>query len=268
LSSKRAQAVYARTARDRAERLLGLKAIPRQDYDRAIADDELAQSDLRQAEAELQRARSTASQLGANASTAGNITIRSPQSGVVLTRNAVPGTVVEAGAPLVAITDPSELWLVVSAPEQFAGLFRSGGDLRFTVPAYADTFTARINSLGVGLDPETRTLPVRAAVGSRSDRLKPGMLATVVVSGVRQAAAVLLPDDAVQLIDGKPTTFIVGHDTKGGARFTRREVVLGSRTGGKVAVLRGLNAGDVVVMSGAFAVKAEFQKGAMPKMEM
>jgi hypothetical protein len=29
-----------------------------------------------------------------------------------------------------------------------------------------------------------------------------------------------------------------------------------------------VNAGDVVVTSGAFSVKAEFQKGGMPKMEM
>ena len=268
LSSKRAQAAYAKAARDRAQRLLALKAIPRQDYDRAIADDELAQSDLRQAEAELERARSTANQLGADASTTGNITIRSPQRGVVLTRNAMPGTVVEAGAPLVAVTDPTELWLVVNAPEQFTGLFRRGGELRFVVPAYADTFAARINSLGAGLDPDTRTLPVRGVVNSRNGRLKPGMLATVIVSGGRQTVAVQLPDDAVQLIGGKPTVFTVAPDAKGGARFTRREVVLGSRAGGKVAVLQGLNAGDVVVTSGAFAVKAEFQKGAMPKMEM
>jgi hypothetical protein len=33
-------------------------------------------------------------------------------------------------------------------------------------------------------------------------------------------------------------------------------------------VLRGLAAGDVVVTAGAFAVKAELQKGSMSKMEM
>jgi hypothetical protein len=44
--------------------------------------------------------------------------------------------------------------------------------------------------------------------------------------------------------------------------------VLGSRFDGRVAVLRGLAATDVVVTRGAFAVKAEFQKRAMPKMEM
>src|SRR5213078_4040779 len=42
----RAQASYARSARERAERRLALKAIPQQDYDRAIADDELASAEL------------------------------------------------------------------------------------------------------------------------------------------------------------------------------------------------------------------------------
>ena len=43
LASRRAQATYVKSARDRGERLLAL-AIPRQDYERAIADDELARS--------------------------------------------------------------------------------------------------------------------------------------------------------------------------------------------------------------------------------
>jgi membrane fusion protein, heavy metal efflux system len=70
------------------------------------------------------------------------------------------------------------------------------------------------------------------------------------------------------MVAGMPTVFVVETDAKGGARFTRRKVELGSRGNGKVAVINGLRAGDLVVTQGAFAVKAEFQKGAMPKMEM
>ena len=85
--------------------LLALKAIPRQDYERAVADDELAQSAVTQAEAELTRTRSSAEQLGAVASASGEIELRSPLTGVVLARPAVPGTVVEAGAPLAIVTE-------------------------------------------------------------------------------------------------------------------------------------------------------------------
>ena len=193
--------------------------------------------------------------------------LRSPQAGVVLSRTAVPGAVVDAGAPLVVVTDPSRLWLVVNAPEKFAGLFRAGGELRFVVPAYADTFPARVTALGAGLDADTRTLPVRASVGSRGGRLKPGMLATVAVAGARTSAAVLVPEDAVQSIDGKENIFVVAPDGKGGARVTRREVDVGPRADARVAITRGLGAGELVVTAGAFAVKSAFKKGAVP-MEM
>src|SRR5262245_10700601 len=269
LSSRRAESQYAASARARAERLLALKAIPRQDYERAVTDDERARSALAQAEAEVRRARSTAEQLGVGASGGGEVVLRAPFAGTVLARTAVPGTVVEAGAPLVVVTDPSSLWLAVNAPEQLAGLFQRGGRLRFTVRAYpADTFSARVDAVGAGLEPETRTLSVRADVTGGIGRLKPQMLASVLVEGVGNVTAAFIPEDALQLIQGKPHVFLARPDTSGGARFDRREVVVGSRSGGRVPVLRGLAAGDVVVTAGAFGVKAQFQKATMPKMEM
>jgi cobalt-zinc-cadmium efflux system membrane fusion protein len=274
VTSRRAQSRYARSARERADRLLALKAIPRQDYERAIADDEAAHAALTQAEAELRRARSTAEQLGAGAgagagaSPSGEIALRSPLAGVVLARTAIPGSVIEAGSPLVVVTDPSSLWLQVSAPEKFASLFRQGGRLRLTVPAYAaDTFSARIEAVGAGLDPTTRTLTVRGVVPS-GGKLKAEMLATVVVEGVAMVPAVILPDDAVQLLDGKAVVFVAKPDGNGGAQLVARPVEVGSRARGRVAVIRGLSAGDVVVTRGAFAIKAQLRKGSMPGMEM
>lgn len=265
----RAQAAYARSARDRAERLLALKAIPRQDYERAVADDAAAQATLTQAEAEVRRARSTAGQLGGGAAVTGQLAVRAPLAGVVLARTAVPGSVVEAGAPLVVVTDPTSLWLTVDAPEALAGGFRRGGELRFAVPAYpGDTFGARIEAVGAGLDPQTRTLPVRGMVTGGTARLKPEMLATVMVAGGAAGPAVLLPDEAVQLVAGRPTVFVATPDGKGGARFVARPVETGARANGRVAVTRGLAAGDVVVVAGSYAVKAELQKGSMPDMDM
>ena len=269
LSARRAEAQYASSARARAERLLTLKAIPRQDYERAVTDEEHARASVVQAEAEARRARATAQQLSVGANESGEVALRSPFAGVILSRSAIPGAVVDAGAPLVVVTDPSRLWLIVNAPEQLAGLFHRGGRLRFTVPAYpADTFAARVDAVGVGLEPETRTLSVRAVVDDSRNRLKPQMLANVVVEGVGSSPAAWIPEDAVQLLQGKPHVFLARPDSKGGATFERREVLLGSRAGGRVAVLRGLGAGDTVVLAGAFAVKAEFQKSSMPKMEM
>ena len=270
VSSRQAQATYAHAARERAERLLALKAIPRQDVERAIADDELASAALTQAQAELRRARSTASQLGTGDVTAtGEIAVRSPLAGVVLTRTAEPGSVVDAGAPLVVVTDPASLWLEIDAPEQIASLFRRGGRLRFVVPsAQADTFDARVDAVGAGLEPETRTLSVRATVPNARGHLKSSMLATVLVEGAGTAVAALVPDEAVQMVDSQPSVFVVTPDGKGGARFTARPVTVASRSGGKAAITHGLAGGDVIVTRGAFAVRAQLEKGAMPDMDM
>jgi len=269
VSSRQAQAAYAKSARDRAERLLALKAIPRQDYERAVADDELARSGVAQAEAELTRARTAAEQLGAAASASGVIELRAPLAGVVLARTAVPGTVVEAGSPLVVVTDPLTLWLTINAPEALAGAFRTGEILRFAVPSYAgETFAAQVEAVGAGLDPGTRTLPVRATVDNRAGRLKPEMIATVTANGGPRVAAAIVPEGAVQMLKGKPVVFLARPQPNGSARFVARDVEVGSRDGARAAVTRGLTAGDVIVTKGAFAVKAQLEKGAMPKMEM
>ena len=265
VSSRKAAALYAKTARERAERLLAIKAIARQDYERAVADDEAARSGVAQAEAESRRAAGTARQLGADGSLpSGEIALRSPLAGVVLQRLATPGAVVEAGASLIVVTDPSSLWLEVSSPEQFTSLFRAGTPLRFTVPAYAgETFSARVMSVGAGLDPTTRTLTVRASAAS-GGKLKAEMLASVLVEGGARIMSVILPEDAVQLLDGKPTVFLATPDTKGGAHFEPRTVEPGARTSGTVAILKGLAKGDVVVTRGATSVRAQLKKGNAP----
>ena len=195
--------------------------------------------------------------------------IRSPLNGVVLARTAVPGTGVEIGAPLVIVTDPSTLWLAIDAPENLASLFRVGAQLRFTVPAYpADTFSARIDAIGAGLDPSTRTLPIRGVLRNQGERLKPEMLASVSAAGGNAAQAPSVPEDAVQLLDGKTVVFIAHPDASGGAHFVPQNVQVGSRSGGRIAITQGLTAGDLVVTRGALAIKAQIKKGAMPEMEM
>ena len=94
------------------------------------------------------------------------------------------------------------------------------------------------------------------------------MLATVLVAGGAAVPAVLLPDEAVQLVAGRPTVFVATPDGKGGARLVARTVETGARASGRVAVTRGLATGDVVVVAGGYAVKAELQKGSMPDMDM
>ena len=262
LNARRVSANYARASRERAERLLAAKAMSRQEVDRAQADDELAQSSVVQAQAELDRARLAMEQLGAGPN--GEIVLRAPAGGVVLSRDAVPGGVVDAGTTLLTITDPSTLWLRIAATEQLASSLRSGTRMTFTVPAFSEeTFEGVVRNIASSLDPATRTLPVHAVVRNTTGRLRPEMFATVRIENGRPASGVAVPDGAIQLLDERPVVFIAAPDANGGARFTRRSVEILARRPDGSQVVSGVQPGDLIVVAGAFAVKSQFSRGKM-----
>lgn len=267
VNSRKAAAAYSRSARDRAERLLALKAIPRQDVERAIADDELAQAALAQAQAELARAKSVIAQLGVEG-VAGQIVLRAPIAGVVTSRDVMPGAVVMAGMPLITIADPTRLWLSVSVPESDAATMRVGMRLRFVVGAAArDTFDARIQSVSGTFDSLTRALPVRAVVADARGVLRPEMFAKVWLVQANQRA-ITVPDSAVQRVGNALVVFVARPNANGGATFTSRPVDIGVTQHSRTAIVRGLAVGDLIVVTGAFAVKSQLLRSSMPKMEM
>jgi len=264
VNSRRAALAYAKTARERAERLLAAKAGARQDLDRALADEELAQAALAQAQAEVARARTAVEQLGVSSST-GQMAIRSPLSGLVLTREVTPGAVVQAGAALVTVSDVSTLWLKIAAPDRAANALTPGQTVRFSVAALpGETFQARIDSLGGGLDPQTRTIPVRATVANTSGRLRPHMFTTVLLEVGAKTNATAVPEDAVVLLDEQPAVFIAIPEDGGGARLERRNIQVGGKSGERTLVLGGIQPDDNIVVRGAFAVKSLFERAKMP----
>ena len=259
LGAHRVAARYARTAFDRAERLLALKAISRQDVERARVEREEAESMQVQAEAEVERALATLAQLGV--SKTGDMIVSAPLAGVVLTRDAVPGSVVDAGDPLLMITDPSTLWLDIAATERVAPVLKAGGRVTFTVAELLPRrFEAVIESVGGALDPATRTLPVHAIVVNESGALRPAMFATVMLPLGEARDGVSVPEGAMQLLEQRPVVFVATPDAGGGARFERRDVEVGARSSDGVHIVNGLTPGEIVVVEGAFAVKTAFAR--------
>lgn len=263
LTARRAGLTYARSARQRAERLLEAKAAPRQDLERAEADEALAQSNLAQAEAEMSRTRTTLRTLGIGAAD-GVIVLRSPLDGVVLSREAAPGAVVAPGTPLITVSDASSLWLDVSLPAAAASGLANGSRVRFGVAAFpADTFEARVVSIAGALDPLSRALPVRAAVTSTRNRLRAAMFATVWLESGARTVSVAIPARAVMQLDGRSVVFVATPGAAGAVRLERRDVVLAGQQGGVARVQSGVKMGELVVTDGAFAVKATFSRAKM-----
>jgi membrane fusion protein, heavy metal efflux system len=263
VSSREAALSFARSTRERAERLLEAKAAARQDVERARAEEQLADSALAQARAEAERSSAALTHLGVD--DVGRMVLRSPIAGVVIGRAAIPGSVVQGGAPLVTITDPSTLWLDLAAPETVAVMLRAGSTLHFSTEAFPeDHFGARIRTVGAALDPQTHTVPVRAVVANPGRRLMPGMFVSVAVDAGAPRPGVRVPDAAVQLLDERPVVFVARTDASGAVTFERRDVELGAKADGRTQIVKGVAPGELVVSAGAFAVKSEFARSKMP----
>ncbi|MBS0612946.1 MAG: efflux RND transporter periplasmic adaptor subunit [Proteobacteria bacterium] len=105
----------------------------------------------------------------------------------------------------------------------------------------------KLDFVDAAVDPRTGTLPVRLTVPNPERMLRAGQFARVVVDAQKLPDALLLPQRAVQELQGRNFVWLAGADQKA----ERRDVVMGSRVGEQWLVVSGLTAGDEVVVDGA-----------------
>jgi membrane fusion protein, copper/silver efflux system len=115
----------------------------------------------------------------------------------------------------------------------------------------------RISYVYPTLNPETRTARVRVILPNGDLRLKPGMYATLRITGSARGDVLTVPREAVLSTGTRNVVFVREKD----GALAPREVVLGVTSGERVEVLRGLAAGDAVVASATFLIDAESNLG-------
>jgi len=234
----------------RAESLNAEEIIPRKDYLRAKADRDKAAAALRAA---ADRLRLLGGSPNASGSAVSAFAVTAPFAGTVIEKKATLGELASPSEPLFSIADLSRVWIQADLPESALAKGRIGANAKVTVPAYpGEVFAGRVGHIGASLDKDTRTVAARIEVANADGRLKPEMFATatIEVAGDKREA-ISLPDAAIVLMDGKPTVFVY----RQGA-YEAVQVEPGERIGGRTVLKSGLMAGDQVVTSGTYALKA------------
>lgn len=182
------------------------------------------------------------------------VVLRSPATGVVIEKLARVGQRFMAGEVLYQVAELDRVWLVANVFEQDVAALASGRQVRATFDAYPGrAFVGRVALVYPALESGTRTLAVRIEMANTDGALKPGLYGNVEIAGPAVNAAVAVPNSAV-LDSGKRQLVFVA---AGGGRFESREVEIGTQADGFVAVLRGLAAGESVVVDGNFLIDAE-----------
>jgi membrane fusion protein, heavy metal efflux system len=213
---------------------------------------------LHEAENRLQAARETLVGLGGEG---GRIAIRSPISGVVTRRAALPGSRVDAGTSLFTVVDPSVVWLTVNVPASAAGGVSRNSMATFTTEGSATTYPARrIVSVGSVIDPVSRTLPLIYEVTNPTEAIKVGANARALVRTAGRMDGVIIPTSAILDDNGRAIVFVQA----GGERFERREVTLGGREGELTLVRTGVQPGERVVSGAPYQVRLASLSTAVP----
>jgi membrane fusion protein, copper/silver efflux system len=181
------------------------------------------------------------------------VPLRSPVSGHVIVKNALPGVYVQPGASLFEVADLGTVWVLAEVYEYEAGRVRVGQEARFELAAYpGEAFAGRVRFIYPSLDPSTRALRLRLELKNPGFRLKPGMYGNVTLELARSEGLVV-PRDAVIDTGEVQYAFVA----RPGGRFEPRRLKIGARAEGKLEVLSGLSEGETVVTTGNFLVDSE-----------
>jgi cobalt-zinc-cadmium efflux system membrane fusion protein len=215
----------------------------------AVKDLEAAQSSYNQAQAEFDRAQTRVQSLnvGGQVASVRGIRITSPVSGYVTALSASPGTYVnDTSTPLMTVADLSSVWITANVPEADVGGIAKGQDVDATLSAYPEqVFHGQVGFVSQVLQTDTRRDMVRAVFTNTDGRLKPNMFAKASIA-VPQPAQVFVPDSALLMNNDSTTVFVEVSPWA----FERRTVELSYDETAGARVLKGLKAGDRVVVKG------------------
>jgi len=186
----------------------------------------------------------------------GRVAMRAPISGTVIERKVTLGQAVERATDAFKIADTTHVWVSLDLYEKDLSRVRVAQEVEMRTDSLpGETFRGRVAFIVPVIDEGTRTAKVRLEFPNPNGALHAGQLVTArIVADTKLATNEVLavPRSAIEQVEGKTVVFV-----KAGEAFERRNVLLGTSGGDRVEVRKGLNAGEMVAVDGAFLLKSE-----------
>lgn len=173
------------------------------------------------------------------------LSIKAPFPGVLGLRSVSRGAYVTAGTPLVNLEKIDRLKVTFSVPEIYLERLEAGQRIEIAADAMPGAkFEGTIYAIDPAIDVNGRAIKVRASLDNRDGKLRPGLLARIIVKGAPRDA-VTVPESA--LVPRGDDLLVYKADN---GKALEIKVRTGRRESGFVEIIEGVAAGEQVVTAG------------------
>ena len=181
-----------------------------------------------------------------------SIQVRAPLAGKILDLAVATGEYRnDTSAPLMTIADLSSVYMAADIPESQIRLVTPGETVKITLSAYpGQVFSGTVARIADVVDPQTRTIKVRALLKNPQGRLRPEMFGEIRHEETFRRVPVL-PSSAIVQTDKQSIVY----REKAPGVYEPVPVTFGKQDDDRVPVLTGIREGDRVVIDGGMLLK-------------
>jgi len=242
VSQAMAQHVQAEQDYDRAKALYATQSLTRPDFDQAQAKFDSTLAAVNQTNAALHQA-----QLALD-----DADLKTPFSGYILTRNIELGNLASPATTAFTIADTSAVKVSFGVPDYALRQLHLGQEFMIRLQDDPKGYQGRVTSMAPNADERNRVFTVEVTVSNHSGSLKPGMIASITLSGIPQPPVPSVPLSAIVPYPSQPSRFavMVAQQRSGKWTASLREVQLGATHDSSIGVV-GVKPGERVVSVGA-----------------
>ena len=175
-------------------------------------------------------------------------------NGVIVHLGVREGIFVTPVTEIMSVAKLDKVWVLAEVFERQAAWVKPGQTAMVELEYLpGEMWHGSVDYVYPELDPKTRTLRVRLRFDNAAEMLRPNMFARVTIQGDSVGEVVHVPREA--LIRGGSVDRVVV--ALGEGRFRAEPVQVGIESGDRVAIRKGISAGELVVVSGQFLIDSE-----------
>lgn len=184
----------------------------------------------------------------------------SPIDGVVVDRDAVPGNFYDQANVMLTISPMDVLWVWGNVSESDLEKVHVGQKWDVMMQFTKEKFEGKVESIANSVDPETRTLRIRASIPNPGKLLRKGMLVRAYLQIPPHPGDTVIPRNALSVVNNEYYAFVEkGKDGDDSNLFERRKLEIEQENSDMVVVKKGLTKGEMVVSNGSLILAQMYE---------